>query len=342
MTPEFARAADHFGGRTVLVTGAFGFIGGHVVRKLSEAGATLRLLARKPRDRRLGAREALIQGDLLDPSVWDRALDGVDTVYHLAAQTSARTSELDPLGDYRTNAEATWRLVEACRRRRPPVGVVFAGTHTECGVPRSLPLTGTEPDRPCTFYDLHKLFAEQSIEHAARRGDLLGTTLRLGSVYGPGTREGSPDCGVLNGMIRTALEGKALSVYGAGDRLRDYTHVEDVARAFVLAGCELERLSGAHFVVGAGERRTIAEAVGLVADTASRLTGHPVKVMHVAPPADELEIAKASFSVDASAFRKALGWEPRFGLVNGIEHTARAFLTARQPGESTKGTDEST
>src|SRR5688572_14879310 len=89
-----------------------------------------------------------VAGNLLDRELWDRLLPGVDAVFHLAAQTSARSSERDPSSDYRLNTEATSWMLDACRRSGKPIDVLFAGTTTQHGKPQRLPLTGREPDFP--------------------------------------------------------------------------------------------------------------------------------------------------------------------------------------------------
>ena len=161
-------------------------------------------------------------------------------------------------------------MLATCRTLGTRPSIVFAGTETQVGAPPALPLRGDEPDRPVSYYDLHKLLAEQALEFHARRGDVRATTLRLPTVYGAGTREGSPDCGMLNATIRKALSGQTLSVYGSGERLRDFVHVDDVARAFLLAACAMDRCNGRHFIVASGEPCTVKEAIDLVAQATAR------------------------------------------------------------------------
>jgi nucleoside-diphosphate-sugar epimerase len=333
MEDEIERISAHFRGRVVLLTGGLGFVGSRLGEVVRDAGASLRILHRVPTGTELHVPGAtLIQGDVRDADLWDRVLPGVETVFHLAAQTSARESERDPLADYRTNTEAMWRLLDSARRLATKLDVIFAGTETECGIPPRLPLTGEEPDKPLSHYDLHKLIAEQVLEFHARRGHVRGTTLRLPTVYGnaPAARGGSPDCGVINRMIRTALSGAPLQLYGAGDRLRDYVHVGDIATAFALAACSLDRCNGRHYLVGSGERRTVSEAVHLIASTVERVTGSHVPIHTVDPPPGEPEIARHGFAIDTTAFRAATGWTPRWTFEDGIADTVRALKSASE------------
>jgi nucleoside-diphosphate-sugar epimerase len=316
----------HFRERVVLVTGAFGFIGSAVVARLAAAGADIRLLRRsRPSGDEAGHVATTIYGDVTELDTWDHALPGVDTVFHLAAQTSTKLSEHDPGLDYRANVEGTRNMLDVCRRLGSRQSILFAGTETQVGVPPALPLRGDEPDRPASFYDLHKLLAEQELEFHARRGVIRATSLRLPTVYGSGTREGSPDCGMLNGMIRRALSGEPLSIYGTGERLRDFVHVDDVARAFLLAACAMDRCNARHFIVATGERCTVKDAILEVAEATKRATGRAVAVEHVDEPPDEPLISKAGFAAEPRALQEATGWQPRYRLAEGIAETVRAF-----------------
>jgi nucleoside-diphosphate-sugar epimerase len=145
-------------------------------------------------------------------------------------------------------------------------------------------------------------------------------------VYGPGPRSSSADRGVLNLMLRRALAGEALTVYGSGEHIRDYIYIEDVARAFLLAAANAERLEGRYFVLGSGRGYPIAEALNLVADRAALRTGQRVPVVHVDPPATLSPIEARNFVADTTAFRQATGWTAGVGLADGIDRTIETLL----------------
>jgi nucleoside-diphosphate-sugar epimerase len=325
---ELERISSHFRGRTVLVTGAFGFIGTALVRRLSAADADLRLLRRGPRAGSGPGCLTAILGDVTERETWERVLPGVDTVFHLAGQTSTKASDRDPELDFRVNAVATWTMLDVCRRLGGRPTVLLAGTQTQVGVPPALPLRGNEPDRPVSFYDLHKLMAEEALELHARRGIVRGTTLRLPTVYGAGGQEGSPDCGMLNAMIRKALSGGPLTIYGTGKRLRDFVEVDDIARAFLLAAGSIERCSARHFNVGSAASCTVEDAVHLVAKEVERVVGRAIPVVHVDEPEDESVVTKASFHADLEPLERQTGWRPLRRLSEGIAETVRAFRAA--------------
>jgi nucleoside-diphosphate-sugar epimerase len=122
-------------------------------------------------------------------------------------------------------------------------------------------------------------------------------------------------------MIRLAWEGRPLSVYGDGAQLRDYTFIDDVAAAFAKAAARAADISGRHFVVGTGARRTLAEAAQTVARLASLKTGRAVAVQHIPVPPSSDPIDARSYVVDAAAFTAATGWRPGIDLETGIDRT---------------------
>jgi UDP-glucose 4-epimerase len=193
------------------------------------------------------------------------------------------------------------------------------------GIPSRLPVGENHLDHPVTVYDLHKQMAEQYLCWYAEQGLVRGVTLRLANVYGPGPRSSRIDRGILNQMILKALAGETLTVYGAGDQVRDYLYVEDAARAFLSAALHSEALNGKYFVIGSGRGHTIAEAVNLVADLAKAKTGRPVTVDHIPPPKNILPIEQRNFVADSGQFSQATGWQAGIPFARGIELTMEAF-----------------
>jgi nucleoside-diphosphate-sugar epimerase len=248
----------------------------------------------------------------------EKALEGVETVFHLAAQTSARVADEDPERDFEANVRPLEHILEICRDRQPRTFVVFAGTVTQSGVAYSLPADETHADRPVTAYDRHKLQGEQSLEAAVRAGAARGTTLRLSNLYGPGPREAGADRGVLNRMIRSALRGEPLTVYDGGNFLRDYLYVEDAAKAFASAAAHGEAVNGRHFVIASGVGRTLAEAARLIAAQAQKRTGKRTEVLSVPSPSPLSALELRDFIGNPAAFTACTGWRPQTSLEAGI------------------------
>ncbi len=318
-------------GRRILVTGSDGFIAAAIVGRLRHLDCTIRRLHRpgSPGAPVEGlARIEDVAGDARDPEVWERALPGIDLVFHLAAQTSARVADDDPPLDFDRNVRPLLQLLEHCRHRGTRAGVVFASTTTIAGVPTQLPVDESQPDCPLTAYDVHKRMAELYLRWYALQGFVLGASLRLTTVYGPGPLSARADRGILNQMVRRALTGEPLTAYHPSDRLRDYVFVDDVAQAFLAAAGHLDHMAGDHFVIGSGVGTSLLEALELVAEQAARVTGRRVSVVEVDPPVSPSPIEARHFVADVRRFSALTSWRPSVKLSEGIERTVRAAAEA--------------
>lgn len=317
-------------GKRVVVTGAAGFLGSAVVDVVKAIDCQLVRVARGPLPSLANCNATVIDlaGDLRDPATWMRALDGAHFVIHLAAQTSAAAAQAAPAADFEANVVPVMHLLEACRALGNKPAVLFAGTVTQAGVPLRTPVDETHPDKPATVYDEHKLIAENKLKSDSARGYVRGATLRLANVYGPGPRSRSADRGVFNAMVRRAVAGEPLTVFGSGAYVRDFLYVLDAAQAFVVAAEAIERLNGGHWVVGSGEGHTIEDSFRLVAARAAAKTGRHPLVERVAPGAPLSALETRNFVADSSRFRAATQWRPRFTLQEGIDRTIEASLCA--------------
>jgi nucleoside-diphosphate-sugar epimerase len=322
-------------GASCLITGGAGYIGTSLLRELVQVAGRVRRFSRAESRPPfpVGGSAVLedVVGDVRVRADVERALEGIDVVFHLAAQTSVYVADADPALDLDTNVLPIVQLLEACRAsgRRPTV--LFAGTSTQVGLAARWPVDESFPDAPVTVYDVHKIMGEQYLEYYARRSFVRGATFRLANVYGPGPRSSKPERGVLTTMVRRALAGEPLKIFGHGEFVRDYVYVDDVAHAFMLAAENPDAVNGQHFILGTGQGCTLRAAVQRVAEIVGARTGQPVKVEHVEAPASLSPIETRNFVADISAVRRALGWVPRVSLDEGIVRTMEAFLREREP-----------
>jgi UDP-glucose 4-epimerase len=318
-----------FKGKGILVTGGTGYLASALVLMLKNTECRIVMLGRRDAFREPvagAAKVSYVYGDVSNPSVWERNLEGIDFIFHFAAQTSAYVANDNPIADQAVNVMSMLHLLEACRRRGAPTTICFSSSVTVAGIPERLPVDETHLDHPLTMYDLHKQMAEQYLRWYSEQGFVRGVTLRLANVFGPGPRSSRTDRGILNQMIRRALAGEPLTVYGAGDQVRDYVYVDDVARAFIAAARHGETLSGGRFVVGSGQGHTIAEAMRMVAARSAAKTGTRVVVQHLEPPGSLSPIEERHFVADSRRFCAATGWYARCNLAEGIDRTLEALL----------------
>lgn len=322
-----------FAGKRVLLTGAGGYIGHAISCALAQTECSLVRLHR--RDVALSLLGGIcsteeVRADLGDDSAdleaWQSWLQGVDVVLHLAGQTSSVQSDLCPEEDWRINVRPLLRLCHAAKAMSDVPIVIFAATVTQIGMSQNVPVNEDHPHRPITTYDIHKLSAENHLLRHALAGDVRGVSLRLPNIYGPGPKSGSTDRGILNMMMRRALNGGPLTVYGDGSPVRDYLHVEDAASAFLASAMAAHSTQGRFFVLGTGQGYSLAQAMNMVAKRAEAATGRSVELLHVSPPENLPTIEQRHFVADHTAFTMAAGWTPRWGLEAGIDQTIACML----------------
>ena len=270
-----------------------------------------------------------VQADIRSSNVWETLVTDADVIFHLAAQTSAAKADADPTEDLAINVNPVTALIKTCRQMRVVPTVLFAGTATECGLTPSIPVNESASDHPVTMYDRHKLMAEKELEQADGEGVLRGVTLRMPNLYGPGPRSSSADRGVLNRMVRQALAGEALTVYGTGEYIRDYLFVEDAARAFLTAAEKMKSVHGRYFVIGTGNGTTIKEAFDLVAERVAARGCSRVNVNRIEPPDPLPAIETRNFVADVTQFKRRTGWHATVNLQAGLDRTIEFYGNAR-------------
>jgi UDP-glucose 4-epimerase len=314
--------------RKILITGGAGYLATNLALSLRQTQCGIVRLGRE--GSMFPAMEGTasvtnVLGDVRERAAWEEALQDVDFVFHFAAQTSVPVAERDPVADIQANVVPVMHLIEACRKMRIRPVVLFTSTVTVAGIPSRTPVDETHPDIPVTIYDIHKLIAEQYLKCSAQEGAIRTAILRLANVYGPGPKSSQADRGILNQMMRKALAGEPLTIYGRGEFVRDYVYVDDVVGAFLKAGACIDSLNGQHFVIGSGQGHTIAEAIGLVGARAALRTGKKTEIRHIDPPASLSPIESRNFVADISRFSGATGWKPSVMLQDGIDRTLEAY-----------------
>ena len=313
----------------ILVTGGAGYIGSHVVLQLLEAGEQVIVLDNLS----TGFREAARGAELVVGEVGDFALvhgllasRGIDTVLHFAARTIVPESVADPLRYYGNNTCATRNLLAACQR----AGVkhfVFSSTAAVYGIPAGGRCSETSPNAPINPYGTSKLMSEWMLRDLAAASDLRYVALRYFNVAGC-DRQGrigqSTEKATL--LVKVAAEAALgrrpqLAIFGTdyptpdGTGVRDYIHVEDLARAHLDALRHL-RDGGASDTlnVGYGHGYSVREVI----DAMTRVHGAPIPVVEQPRRAGD----PPELVAECSRIKQVLGWQPELDDLDLICRTS--------------------
>jgi UDP-glucose 4-epimerase len=325
---------------TVLVTGGAGYIGGHMVHALADAGEPVVVLD----DLSTGFRSALPQsvplcvGDAGDQHLVTSVIGDhkVNAIIHFAASIVVPDSLRDPLGYYRNNTVNTRALIESAVK----TGVkhfIFSSTAAVYGDPAVLPVREDAPTRPMSPYGTSKLMSEVMLHDVAAAHDLRYVILRYFNVAGadPKQRTGQSTPAATH-LIKVGIETALglrpkLEVYGTdyptpdGTCIRDYIHVSDLAGAHSAALAHLRRgAAGMTFNCGYGHGYSVLEVIGAI----ERVTGRKLPVEIAGRrPGDPVSLV-----ADVSRIRSHLDWSPQFENLDTIVSHALAWEQVLQEG----------
>lgn len=312
--------------KRVLVTGGLGFLGSNLALRLVDLGATVTiadaLIQSHGGDRRNVAsaqdRLRVEISDLRDANATRALVVDQEVVFHLAGQVSHGDSMRDPELDLGVNCVSTINLVEACRKLNPGAKLVYSSTRQVYGRPRRLPVDEDHPTVPVDVNGINKLAAEYYHLLYHHTYDLRSVVLRLTNCYGPRQQIKNDRQGVAGILIRRAMLGQRIQIWGDGAQRRDFNHVDDVVDALLLAAttpaCEGQVLN-----LGADEHWSLNEFVGFLREHCT------FEIERMPFPADRKLIDIGDYYGDYTRFRTLTGWRPRIGLSDGLARSIAFF-----------------
>ena len=281
----------------IVVTGAAGFLGRHIVRRLISDGHTVTGFDQQEI---LHPEVRPLTGDLRDPDAVQGAVSGQEAVCHIGAIGDVYLAGEDPALAAAVNVTGSANVAAAAARQG--ARVVYASTWEVYGPPVYEPLDEDHPCRPDHPYSITKHAGEQILLAADHLRGVPVLALRLGTAYGSGLRPNS----VFRLFIDRARRGEPIQIQGGGAQGRQFTHASDIARAFSLA-CSSD-LHGVALNIVSPETVTVKElADGVVARYPTDLTSSPARPGDVAPA-----------EVSAARARELLGWQPAVAFEQGL------------------------
>ena len=308
-----------------LVTGGAGFIGSHIASALIAEGARVRILD----DLSTGHRENLdeigggidfIQGSVADEELLNKALEGVELVFHEAAIPSVPRSVEEPRQTHIASVDGTFSLLVAARDQKVR-RIVYAASSSAYGDQPTLPKSELMLPDPLSPYAVAKLVGEYYCQVFTRVYGLETVSLRYFNVFGPRQDPGSQYSGVVSRFISALLSNERPVIYGDGEQSRDFTYIENVVFAN-LSAAEAPNAAGKVINVANGERITLNQLLSELKD----LTGkQDVTAEYLEPRIGDVRHSLA----DISLARQLLGYESKVDLREGLQRTIDWWTSSR-------------
>lgn len=308
-------------GKRVLVTGAGGFIGSHLVERLVNEGANVRAFVRYNSRADTGLLRQLprpvqtaldvVAGDLRDDDAVDKAMADVDLVFHLGAIISIPYSYQHPVETTATNVMGTLNMLVAALRHDID-RFVHTSTSEVYGTAMHVPMDETHPLQGQSPYSASKIGADKMVESFYRSYDLPAVTVRPFNTFGP--RQSAR--AVIPTIISQALSGDFIRL-GSLETRRDFTYVSDTVDGFLKAASAPGEVLGGEYNLGTGEDISIGELAEMVIDQIGRPIVIETDTARLRP--DKSEVMR--LLSDNNLAREQLGWQPRYTLNEGIEET---------------------
>jgi UDP-glucose 4-epimerase len=312
-----------------LVTGGAGFIGSHLVERLLADGHRVRVLDNFSTGTRANLafargnrRLAIVRGDLRSLPAVERAVRGVSAVLHQAAMRSVPRSLADPLGCNAANVTGTLHLLVAAAKQKRKPRIVYASSSSVYGERQDLPKREDQPTAPISPYAASKVAGELYASVWSRLFGVETVGLRYFNVFGPRQDPRSEYAAVIPRFILWGSQGRPLQVHGDGLQSRDFTYIDNVVSANLLAaGAPAAAVSGKSYNVGCGSRISLLEIISRLED----MLGGPLKRKHQPRRAGDVPHTLA----DIGAAQRDFGYVPLVDFEEGLRRTV-GYFTGRK------------
>ena len=314
---------SHFEGRAALVTGGAGFIGSHLATALNELGAKVTVLddlsgggdpANLPRG------VEFLKGSILDQALLQRCTDGRQWVFHQAALGSVPRSIEQPRLYHEVNTTGTFNVLEAARAAKVK-RLMFAASSSAYGDSPTLPKIESMPPSPRSPYAASKAAGEAMLSAYGICFALETVSLRYFNIFGPRQSADNAYAAVIAAFAKSLSAGKRPTIYGDGEQSRDFTYVDNVVHANLLAATRPQRMAGPVINIACGGRITVNELAHAMAEGWNRPELKPV---HAPERAGDVKHSLA----DLGRARELLGYQPIVDFSRGLAVTMEWYKAA--------------
>lgn len=297
-----------------LVTGGAGFIGSNIARTLVQQGCSVRVLDNLSSGRKSNLADFIdkiefIQGDMGKPEVAAAAVKGVDIVLHQGARPSVPLSIDDPAATHRDCVDATFTMLLAARDAKVK-RFVYAASSSAYGDTPTLPKIETMPVKPLSPYAVGKLVGEYYCSVFCDVYGLETISLRYFNVFGPYQDPKSQYAAAIPAFVTAILNDTPPTIYGDGEQTRDFTYIDNVVSANLLAA-RAKKTGGEVVNIACAERVTVNQIIAMI----NKLLGKNVRQQYVPSRPGDVKHSLADISLAA----KVIGYKPLVSFQDGLE-----------------------
>ena len=312
--------------KTIILTGASGYVGTAVLSALQQVSCRVFALARQtPHPRDLGPQPVTwYQCDFMDDAAWREPLLRAqpDIVIHLAAHEHRHGSQHAPRADLALNAASVLHLLETCIELQCNPRIVFASSANLVGLTDRVPVDETFVDRPLTLFGIHKLTGERYLQHYARQHGIQSVPLRFTNIYGQMDSQEIETVNrvLLNRMMHLAMTSGVVTLFGNRRCKRDFVHVSDVVRAVCVAAVHPSLVDGTPYIIGSEEEFSLEKVFHIIKEDLRSLFDLDMEIRLN----DQVPLAPVEwreFVADCGRMRRATGWKPEVRLEEGVRQT---------------------
>ena len=314
-------------GKKVLITGGLGFIGSNLAIRLVQEGAHVTLMDSMLDE--YGANTFNIQpikdkvsvnySDMRDEHSLRYIVRDKDYIFNLAGQVSHQDSMNQPFMDLEVNVRAQLTLLETCRHYNPEAIVVFASTRQIYGHPQYLPVDELHPLLPPDVNGINKLAAEYYHRLYTKVYGVRTVCLRLTNTYGPRQLIKNARQGFIGWFVNRVVMGETIQLFGTGEQIRDFTYVDDVVEAMIVAS-QTQACYGDVFNL-AGPRASLKKVAELLIKFAGQGS------LEVVPfPEERKKIDIGDFYGDSKKIQEATGWKGKTSLEDGLRNMVEYYM----------------
>ena len=300
----------------ILVTGCAGFIGSHLSEELLRRGYTVLGIDNLSNGKLSNINSFInnknfkfIESDINNKNLFNKILDNVDIIYHLAALADIVPSIQQPELYFKSNVNGTFNLIRNCKNKNIKK-IIYAASSSCYGIPKKYPTAENSPILPQYPYALTKRLGEQIIFHFGNLYKIPIVSLRLFNVYGPRARTSGTYGAVFGVFLAQKLAKKPLTVVGDGKQTRDFTFVYDVVNAFIEVMDK--KIKNEIFNIGSGQTHSINSLVSLLGNN---------KVLYIPKRPGEPDCTFA----DISKILKKTNWKPKVSFEDGVKKLMKSI-----------------